>query len=368
MALGCILLLLIGCKGKTTTTATPTGNSTKSTTSTGGTTTSGGTSSTVSGAVTLFAGTTGSSGSSDGAATAATFDRPMDVATDGTDLYVVNYGNYSIRKIVVATGAVTTIAGTSTALDTNGKASTLKFPNSITCDGTNLYFTDGGNSIFKLKLSTGVVENLAGDGSDGLVDGTGTTAKFREPEGMDTDGTYVYVADSRNRVIRKIVIATRVVTTLAGGGTAGTADAVGTAAQFTSPTGVTLVGGDLYVADMGTNTIRKINIATKAVTTFVGSGTNANTDGTGTAAAFRAPVRITNDGTNLYVVDSDYTIRKIVIATGAVTTFAGVSSQSGSVDEVGTAATFNAPLGITRLGDNLYVADKANHTIRKIVK
>ena len=102
------------------------------------------------------------------------------------------------------------------------------------------------------------------------------------------------------------------------------------------------------------------------VSTIAGSSTSGPTDGTGAAASFKNPTGITSDGTNLYVADRDnHKIRKIVISTGVVTTLAGLGS-TGSTDGAGTAAKFNTPNRITTDGTNFYVADTANHKIRKI--
>ena len=91
------------------------------------------------------------------------------------------------------------------------------------------------------------------------------------------------------------------------------------------------------------------------------------TDGTGAAASFKFPYGTTTDGTNLYVADTgNNTVRKIVIATGVVTTLAGTAGVTGSTDGTGAAASFNRPGGITTDGTNLYVADTGNNTVRKI--
>jgi hypothetical protein len=122
------------------------------------------------------------------------------------------------------------------------------------------------------------------------------------------------------------------------------------------------------VADARNSTIRKIVIATEEVTTLAGMvGTQGFADGTGTSATFDTPYGITTDGTNLYVSDNgNHTIRKIVIATGAVATLAGKVLTSGFDDGTGTSAAFNMPYGITSDGTKLYLADTNNHTIRKI--
>jgi DNA-binding beta-propeller fold protein YncE len=268
---------------------------------------------------------------------------------------------------------VTTIAGSAGAIgsaDGTGTAATFNYPTGITTDGTNLYVADNGNStIRKIVISTLVVTTIAGSaGANGSADGTGAAARFCYPFGITTDGTNLYVTDYVNSTIRKIVISTLAVTTIAGSaGANGSADGTGTAATFNYPTGITTDGTNLYVADTYNSTIREIAISTGAVTTVAGSaGTNGSADGTGTAATFNYPTDITTDGTNLYVADNgNNTIRKIVISTGAVTTVAG-SIANGSADGTGAAATFNNPTGITTDGTNLYVADNGNSTIRKI--
>ena len=143
-------------------------------------------------------------------------------------------------------------------------------------------------------------------------------------------------------------------------------DGIGNAATFYLPHGIATDGTILYVADLGNDTIRKIVISTGAVTTIAGqAGVEGYADGTGTAATFYGPAGITMGGTNLYVTD-DYTIRKIVIATGQVTTIAGQAGVTGSADGTGTAATFHFPFDITTDGTNLYVSDTRDETIRMI--
>ncbi|MDG2065148.1 MAG: hypothetical protein P8L36_09160, partial [SAR324 cluster bacterium] len=131
----------------------------------------------------------------------------------------------------------------------------------ITTDGTNLYVAEYlGNRIRKIVIATADVTTLAGSGEAATTDGTGTDAKFNRPFGITTDGTNLYVAEYTGRQIRKIVIATGVVTTLAGSpsGSGGTADGTGTNANFYNPSGITTDGASLYVAGYTSNKIRKI--------------------------------------------------------------------------------------------------------------
>jgi uncharacterized alkaline shock family protein YloU len=306
------------------------------------------------------------SGNLDATGTFARFYSPSGITTDGTNLYCVEKNN-QIRKIVIATGVVTTLAGSSTAgsADGIGAAAQFKNPVGIAFLAGNLYVADGDNNMIrKVVIATGEVSTFAGATTSGSTDGTGTAARFLWPNGITTDGTNLYVVEYGNNQIRKIEVATRVVTSLAGSTTAGSADGIGPAAQFNAPIGITTDRTNLYVAEYGNRLIRKVIIATGEVTTLAGSGTIGSLDGTGTAAQFSAPEGITTDGTNLYVADANnHKIRKIVIATGVVSTIAGTTT-AGNVNGTGTAAQFNTPIGITTDGNRLYITEHFNNDIR----
>jgi sugar lactone lactonase YvrE len=327
------------------------------------------------GAVSTLAGMAGSPGSIDDTGAAARFNYPYDITTDGTSLYVADTLNNTIRKVAISTGTATTLAGSidsSGATDGAGAASRFKNPRGVTTDGTNLYVADHENhTIRKVVISTGAVTTLAGTADEsGSADGTGAAARFNRPEGITTDGTNLFVADTDNHTIRKVVIATGAVTTLAGtAGASGFADGDGLVASFSNPRGITTDNTNLYVADTGNHTIRKVVIATGAVTTLAGTaGASGFTDGAGLVARFSNPRGIATDGTYLYVADyNNHTFRRVEISTGVVTTLAGKAGESGSTDDGGEAARFYYPEGITTDGTNLYVADTNNHTIRKVV-
>jgi hypothetical protein len=182
------------------------------------------------------------------------------------------------------------------------------------------------------------------------------SARFRNPLGVVPDGAgNLYVADTDNDTIRKVVLATGAVTTLAGtAGSIGYADGIGAAARFNGPTGLATDGaGNLYVADTGNNTIRKVVLATGVVTTLAGNATlPGSADGTGPAARFISPRGVALDGAgNLYVADEgNHTVRVMVLATGAVTTLAGAAGMYGNMDGTGAAARFNSPFGVAADG------------------
>ncbi len=304
--------------------------------------------------------------------TVVNFKYPYGIASDGRgNLYVSDADSRRIQKVVIATGEVTTLAGsTRGTTDGIGTKAQFSYPIGLTTDDKgNLYVADADNhTIRKVVIATGEVTTLAG-GIRGSMDGIGVSARFSSPNGIVYDGIgNLYISGFNENRIRKLVIATSEVTTVAGNEW-GYAEGIGEAAQFASPTGITSDGkGNLYVADRDNRRIRKIAIATGVVTSLAGAD-NGYADGIGTNARLNKPLDICNDGVgNLYVADRDnYRIRKIVVATGVVTTLAGNSRSSGSIDGIGATAEFSQPVAITYDGaNNLYVADFGTHRIRKV--
>ncbi|HQR44650.1 MAG TPA: NHL repeat-containing protein [Thermoanaerobaculia bacterium] len=265
---------------------------------------------------------------------------------------------------------VTTLAGSGSVgtADGTGKAASFAYPTGVAADANgNLYVADTDNNKIRKITPAGVVTTFAGSGSQGSQDGTGTAAAFNSPYGVAVGaGGVVYVADTGSNKIRKIT-STGVVTTIAGSGAASSLDGNGTAASFNGPAGLAVDGnGNLYVADVFGDKIRKISPG-GIVTTIAGSGVEGGDDGTGAAASFASPVGIAVDaGSNVFVADMfNNEIRKISPG-GEVTTFAGSGLPDG-VDGVGTAASFYWPSGVALDGaGNLYVADLGNSKIRKI--
>jgi plastocyanin len=218
---------------------------------------------------------------------------------------------------------------------------------------------------------------LAGSaGQSGSADGTGNAARFDAPEGVVVDKAgNIYLVDSNNETLRKATPSGTnwVVRTLAGlADTAGSADGTGSAARFNGPFGLALDNaGNLYVADRGNDTIRKVTTdgTNWSVTTLAGLAGNAGTaDGTGSAARFNFPYGLAVDGAgNVYVADTqNHTIRQVTPA-GVVTTIAGFAGISGSADGNGTDARFKGPMApaVDSLG-NVIVLDQGNFTVRRM--
>ena len=272
------------------------------------------------GGVSLFAGTNYSgfveTGTSDGIGTSARFSNPKGVAIDNSgNIYVADMSNHKIRKIT-SSGNVSTFAGSGVASFANATGTSASFdtPSGIAADSSgNVYVADSFNHSIRKITPLGVVSTLAGSGTIGSTDGTGTSASFNTPRGVCVDSSgNIYVADTNNHKIRKIT-SFGVVTTLAGSNTAGFIDGTGTSASFNSPFGLGVdSAGNIYVADTNNHKIRKIT-SLGVVSNLAGSGTAGSKDGTATSASFNSPLAVGVDSSNtLYIADTgNYQIRKI---------------------------------------------------------
>ncbi|NTW98652.1 MAG: hypothetical protein HGB35_01685 [Geobacteraceae bacterium] len=280
----------------------------------------------------------------------ATFNHPTDITTDGANFYVTDYGNNLIRKID-SDGKVTTIIGLyhPSGITTDGT-------NLYVAETGNNRIQVINIASGLITETFGSTTGLAGSVDVKVVPPATiadiTLARFNQPIGITTDGkNNLYVTDFNNATVRWIDLTTKAVSTLAGAsGASGSADGIQGAARFHLPGRITTDGKDLYLTDFYNRTIRRIVLRTGEVTTVAGSpglGTDKGTlNGIGTAARFYNPNGITTDGINLYVTDSYHnTIRKIAISTKEVTT---IPLPTGSL---------HAPTGLTTDGVSLFVAD-----------
>ena len=282
-------------------------------------------------------------------------------------------GNAGVYSVTVSNSAGSTNSAMVTLLvDANNSTAYLQYPTGIVCDNAgNLYVVDAVQNVVE-KIAGGQISILAGaSGITGARDRTGTSAQFNQPTGitMSPLGNIV-VADSGNSTIREVTPA-GVVTTLAGSAFAqGNVDGIGLAAEFNKPTGVASdTAGDLFVADVYADTIRKITAVGAMVTTFAGTNMVAGaTNATGSAALFSEPTGVAMDAAgNIYVADAFNDLIREITPAGAVKTLAGKAGVAGYADGTGTNALFNQPSGIAvDLTGNIYVADTGNSLIRKI--
>ncbi len=232
-------------------------------------------------------GTQGFSGDA-GPAPSATLDSPAGLALDtASNLYIADTHNHRIRKLNLATGTLTTIAGTGTPGFTGesiaATSAQLSLPTALALDSNgNLYLADTGNHrIRKISATTGVITTIAGTGTQGFSGDTGpaTSANIDSPSGLALDASNnLYLADTHNHRIRRIDAITGVITTIAGTGTSSfTGDSIAAnTATLALPHGLSIDAvGNLYIADTENHRIRRIDTTTGIITTAAGNGTQA---------------------------------------------------------------------------------------------
>jgi sugar lactone lactonase YvrE len=266
---------------------------------------------------------------------------------------------------------VATVAGLETYGLQDGTGSEARFRNPegvAIAPGGDIIVTDRANNSIRRVTTAGVVTTIFGDGSSGFADGDASVAKLDFPwkSCVDKDGN-IFIADRDNHAIRKIDV-NGMVSTVAGTGVAGYVDGAGAQAQFNQPIDVAVdANGVLYVADNLNHKIRKIT--PEGVVSTVAGGVAGISDGDVATALFRNPSGITVDAAgNIYVADRlNHRIRKIDTTSGLVSTVAGAGT-TGSRDGLAGEAQFNSPYGIEVDADgSIIVADLSNNKIRMIV-
>ena len=333
------------------------------------------------GVITTFAGTAGvgSFGYSgdNGPATGATLRGPTGVAVDTAgNVYIADAGNNVIRE--VSSGVITTFAGTKGTIGYSGDngpaiGATFDYPAGVAADGSgNVYIADIDNNAIR-KVAKGVMTTFAGDGTSGYSGDNGPPpgAELNHPGGVAVDGAgNVYIADMTNNVIRKV--SKGAIATLAGGGSVifGDNGPAKDAALF-SPFGVAAdASGNVYIADTSDNAIRKVSDG--VITTFAGSGIYGYSGDNGAAigAALNQPYDVAADASgNVYIADTlNNVIRKV--SNGVITTFAGngccYPGETGD-NLAATSVALRSPTGVAvDSAGNVYIADLGNNVVRKV--
>ena len=267
-----------------------------------------------------------------GAATLAMLNAPTGIAVDSAgDLFIVDRGNARIREVNVATKAISTVAGTTTAgYNGDGIAATsakLNSPFSIALDSAgNLYFADEGNGrIREVNATTKLISTVAGTGVFGFNgDGiSAVSAQLNAPYGIAIDSVgNLFIADTNNNRIREVNATTKLISTVAGTATKGyNGDGISaTSAQLNAPYAVSVdVGGDLFIADFGNDRIREVTAATHNITTVAGTGTvGYNGDGiTPTSANLENPWGVAVDFYGELFVADTFSNRVRLVTAGA---------------------------------------------------
>lgn len=309
----------------------------------------------------------------DGPASNATVIAASDIARlPNGDLVFAQSQGHSVR-ILASNGSIRTLAGlTQQTGMQDGVAVDSRFrsPQNVIGDGAGgLLVVDRENQRIRRINAAGEVSIFAGS-SWGSQEGTGASIRFSWLGGIARDSSgNVYVADSGNHTIRKISPA-GVSSTLAGkAGEFGSADGTGSAARFYQPQGIAVdVNGNVYVADSNNQTIRRITPA-GVVSTVAGKvGSYGGTDGLGAQANFVYPTALAFDSKGvLYVADSSASTIRAITTDGRVSTFAGFHNAPGLSNDGYPYVRLNRPLALAfDAQDNLYVADAGNNAIRRI--
>ncbi|MGN8055091.1 DUF6443 domain-containing protein [Pedobacter sp. 22163] len=294
---------------------------------------------------------------------------PLNTAVDAAgNVYIADSDHNQIQK-VTPLGTMSILAGSGSAGSTDGTGTGASFqhPSALAVDASgNVFVSDQQNHRIRKITPAGVVTTFAGSGSPGFVNGTGTGASFYSPIGLAFDASgNLYVADYSNNRIR-VITPSGVVSTFAGTGTAGSSNGSALSATFHNPMGVAVdASGNVYVADRLNHMIRKISGGT--VSTVAGNGSMGSASGYGTSATFQYPNNLAVDGSgNIYVADQQNNMVRKIDASGYVSAFAGATS-SGTVNGTGSGVRLSSPYGLSIDSQGtLYVAEIGSHYIRKI--
>ena len=252
--------------------------------------------------------------------------------------------------------------------------SALAFPGKVLADEASdqLFIADSNHNRIVIATLDGKVLTVAGTGQEGHADGTFAQATFNHPQGMAMDGSFLYVADTENHLIRRLDLQRWTVDTLLGTGQqARQANLAGVGHQvaLNSPWDLVLVGRQLYIAMAGSHQIWVLHLDRGEAQPFAGSGREEIIDGPRLEAAMAQPSGLTTDGKTLYVADSETSsIRAIDLGSpGRVETIVGEGLfDFGDQDGTGAHARLQHPLGLVLHQERLYVADTYNHKIKII--
>lgn len=250
-------------------------------------------------------------------------------------------------------------------------AAELAFPGKVVADGKSrrLFIADSNHDRILVSDLSGKVSQIIGSGAKGLKDGSLTEAQFSNPQGMAVDGNVIYVADTDNHALRRIDLDKKVVTTLAGDGKRSydrEGGAKGTAQGLASPWDLQLLNGKLYIANAGTHQIWTYELESGVAKSWSGSGRENIVDGGPDEAALAQPSGLALLGDQLYFADSEVSaVRKAALADGKVETLIGEGLfEFGHKDGAWSEAKLQHCLGVAVLDGNILVADTYNSALR----
>jgi parallel beta-helix repeat protein len=322
-----------------------------------------------------------------GPATAAELNTPHGVAVDAAgDLFIADTNNNVIREVVKATGNIITVAGTGVAgYNGDGLPATstqIAAPYAVTVDlAGDVFFSDTGNHLVrKIVKATGLITTVAGDGALGYSGdgGPALSAALNSPRGLAFDAAGdMLIADSHAHVVREVLADSGNIITFAGNGGVGNTGDGGLPylAQIGDPDTVVVdQAGNVLICDTLNSVVREVVAATGRIVTFAGTGV-AGYSGDGgppASAQLSSPLGLALDPAgDLFIADNDHgVVREVVKATGKIITVAGADNVNGGYSGNGgpaLSAVFHNLRGLATdaMGD-LFITDALNHEIREV--
>jgi sugar lactone lactonase YvrE len=328
---------------------------------------------------------TGQTGSNNGPALSATFNKPSMTAVDSTfGIYLADMGNNTIRRYSNSTLSVYAGTGVPGSTGDGGLATAARLasPYGVALDSVNaLYLTDMSNCVVRrIDPATGIITKYAGTYTPGFSgDGSAATAATLSfPTGVALDpSNNMYICDTGNSRIRRIDNATGIISTIAGDGMERYAgdNGPGYLASLSSPTGVTTdAAGNLYIADKNNNCIRFLNVTTGNITTVAGQPPRPGYEGNYTfasASLLSTPTQVSYDlpSGNLYIADDGNSRVRILDTNAAIIyDYAGNGSPVSYGDNIPVAQAVFGSINavVTDANNDIYVADGAGNLIRKV--
>ena len=321
-----------------------------------------------------------------GPATSAQIGDPYGLARDGAgNLYFTDYIDMVVWRVDAKTGIITIVAGNGAGANTGiggysgdgGPATSaeLNTPMGLAMDaGGNLYIADYMNHrIRRVDATTGIITTYAGTGQPGYSGngGLATAAKLNYPQGVLFDAAgNLLIADTSNRVVRKVDSTTGIITNVVGNhtnsfnGDGGLA----TSSGLSSPAQLAFDGaGNLYIE--GGNRIRKVTAATGILTTVAGNGiAGLSGDGGPAINAEIMPRSIVVDGSGNILFGNIYGAIRMVSPAGIITSVVGngYCSYSGDGGDPGVAGVCAPHAMVFDGAGNMYFEDSDNHVIRMV--
>ncbi|MDA0264331.1 MAG: alkyl hydroperoxide reductase [Chloroflexi bacterium] len=273
----------------------------------------------------------GQEGLTDGDLAGCAFNHPQGMALDGETLYVADTENHAIRKIDLGTGKLATIAGTGEQGHTRegtrpGRTMELSSPFDLVHHNGILYIAMAGiHQLWSMDLDSGMAGPFAGNGKEAITDGPLANAELAQPCGIATDGVKLYFADSETSSVRSADInPAGKVQTIVGLDlfVFGDVDGSDHRVRLQHPIGIAHHDGVIYIADTYNHKIKRVLPATRSAFTVLGTGAFGHTDGAAEVAQFSEPSGISFANGKMYIADTNnHAIRVADVDSGEVSTF-----------------------------------------------